>query len=115
MLTTFDFIAHLMTSLARVQERTGWEGWPFSGFGTLTFWGLLAKALLVAAIFMGLAYFLRYLFRPGSRWRGKDWETMEEAHERRMAEQNHTDRSSDGGNHDEPGDASGKPPDAKQS
>ncbi len=71
---------------ANPEAPTGWETWPFSGFGTLGFWGLLLKALFVTVIFLALAYTLRRLFRPGSRLRGEGWETIEEARERRARE-----------------------------
>ncbi|MFW5734656.1 MAG: hypothetical protein ACOCWR_06315 [Oceanidesulfovibrio sp.] len=87
MLKNIELFSSFLPSLARMESRSGWEAWPFSGFGTMTFWGLLAKAVFVAIMFMGIAYLLRYLFRPGSRMRGEGWETMEEAQARREAEQ----------------------------
>ncbi|TVM19871.1 hypothetical protein DPQ33_01175 [Oceanidesulfovibrio indonesiensis] len=86
MLKNIELFTDYLPSLARMESRTGWEAWPFSGFGTLTFWGLLAKAVFVAILFMGIAYLMRYLFRPGSKLRGEGWETIEEARTRREAE-----------------------------
>ncbi len=93
MLKNIELIPGFLPSLARMESRSGWEAWPFSGFDTLTIWGVLAKAVFVAIIFMGLAYLMRYLFRPGGLLRGEGWETMEEARTRQNAEQQDAERS----------------------
>ncbi|MGE4299694.1 MAG: hypothetical protein AB7E47_16870 [Desulfovibrionaceae bacterium] len=61
-----------------------WAGWPFSynGYGG----GLLpmvAKFLFVAAIFVALILFLRFLFGPGGPLR-EDW--IDEANEKARAD-----------------------------
>lgn len=97
MLNQLNLLSSFLPSLARAHAntRTGWEAWPFSGFGTLGFWGLLTKVLFVGAIFLGICYLLRYLFKPGGPLRGDDWETIEEADARRRRESEGPDKPDD--------------------
>jgi hypothetical protein len=72
---------------ARAAEGFGWKGWPFSGFGYEGgFWPVVMRFLFVALLLGGIALFLRYLFGPKGRFRGKGWETIQEAKQREERE-----------------------------
>jgi len=67
-------------------QRSGWEGWPFSGVGSPWLSGV-ARVLFVAALFIGLAWLLRFLFGPGGCMRPEEFGTGHiEARKQKKAE-----------------------------
>ncbi|MBU1001193.1 MAG: SHOCT domain-containing protein [Proteobacteria bacterium] len=57
-----------------VAQRSGWEGWPFSGVGSPWVAGA-ARLLFVLLVFVGIAWVLRLLFGPGGRLRPDEFGT----------------------------------------
>ncbi|BBD08323.1 hypothetical protein [Desulfovibrio ferrophilus] len=55
-------------------QRTGWEGWPFTGLGSPWVAGA-ARLLFVLVVFIGIAWLLRVLFGPGGRLRPEEFGT----------------------------------------
>ncbi len=76
-----------ITQTAQFAEGFGWKGWPFSGFGYEGgFWPVVMRFFFIAVLLGGIALFLRFLFGPKGRFRGKGWETMQEATQREERE-----------------------------
>lgn len=69
----FDIML-LGAAVQTAAARTGWEGWPFSGVGSPWLAGALRLGF-VALLFVGLAWFLRWLYGPGGLLRPAEFGT----------------------------------------
>lgn len=71
----------------------GWKMWPFTSAGYQGgLWPVVAKFVFIAVLFVGMAWFLRFLFGPGGWLREEGWETIQEAKDRDAKERDSKER-----------------------